>query len=36
MTCMYKKYEGKVKMVQKQWVQLKMKFLLSYSMKIFI
>ena len=34
MTCMYKEYGGKIKMVQKQWLQLKMKILLGYNMKI--
>ena len=33
MTCVYKEYEGKIKMVQEQWVQLKMKVLLRYNMK---
>ena len=32
MTCVYKKYE--IKMVQEQWICLKMKFLLDYNMKI--
>ena len=36
MTCMYKEYEAKIKMVQEQWLQLKMKFLLDYNMKIVI
>ena len=35
MTCVYKKYEGSIKMVQEHKLQLKkMKFLLSYNMKI--
>ena len=34
MSCVYKKYEIKTKMVQGQWLQLKLKFLLSYNMKI--
>ena len=34
MTCLYKKYEVKTKMVQEQWLQLKMNFLLDYNMKI--
>ena len=29
-------YEVKIKMVQEQWLQLKMKFLLVYNMKFFI
>ena len=32
----YKEYEVKIKMVQEQWLQLKMKFLLVYYIKIFI
>ena len=36
LACVYKEYEVKVKMVQEQWLQLKMKFLLGYSMKIVI
>ena len=32
MTYVYKKYE--IKMVQEQWICLKMKFLLDYNMKI--
>ena len=35
-SCVYKEYEVKIKMVQEQWLQLKMKFLLVYYMKIFI
>ena len=34
LTCVYKEYEIKTKMVQEQWLQLKMKFLLGYNMKI--
>ena len=34
MTCAYKEYGGKIKMVQEQWLQLKMKILLDYNMKI--
>ena len=34
MTCVYKEYEIRMKMVQKQWRQLKIKFLLGYSKKI--
>ena len=26
MTCVYKEYEDKIKMVQEQWLQLKIKF----------
>ena len=33
MSCMCKEYEGKIKMVQEQLLQLKMKFLLGYNMK---
>ena len=36
MTCVYKEYEVKIKMVQDQWLQLKMKFLLGHNMKIVI
>ena len=36
MICVYKEYEVKIKMVQKQWLQLKMKFLLVYYIKVFI
>ena len=36
MTYVYKKYEVKIKIVQEQWLQLKMKFLLGYNMKFFI
>ena len=36
MTCVYKAYEVQMKMVQEQWLQLKVKFLLSYNMKIVI
>ena len=34
MTCLYKEYEVKTTMVQEQWLQLKMNFLLDYNMKI--
>ena len=34
MTFVYKEYEVKIKIVQEQWLQLKMKFLLGYNMKI--
>ena len=33
---MYKEYESKIKMIQEQELQLKMKFLLGYNMKIVI
>ena len=36
MACMYKEYESKIKMIQEQELQLKMKFLLGYNMKIVI
>ena len=36
MTCEHKEYEGKTKMVQEQWLQLKKKFLFDYNMKIII
>ena len=36
MTIVCKEYERKIKMVQEQWLQLKMKFLLGYNMKIVI
>ena len=32
-TFVYKEYEGKIKMVQGQWLQLKMKLLLGFNMK---
>ena len=34
MTCVSKEYEIKTKMEQKQWLQLKMLFLLGYNLKI--
>ena len=34
MTCVYKEYEVKIKMVQEQWLWLEIKFLLDYNMKI--
>ena len=34
MTCVYKEYEVKMKMVQEQCLQPKMKFLLGYNIKI--
>ena len=36
MTCVYKEYEIKIKIVQEQWLQLNMKFFLDYKMKIII
>ena len=36
MTCMYKDYKFKIKMVQEQWLQLKMKSLWGSNMKIVI
>ena len=36
MTFAYKEYKVKIKMVQEQWLQLKMKFLLDFNMKIII
>ena len=36
MTCVYREYEIKTKMVQEQWLHLWMKFLLVYNMKIVI
>ena len=36
MTCVYKEYEVKIKMIQEEWLQLKMKFLLGYNMEIVI
>ena len=36
MTCVYEEYEVEIKMVQEQWLQLKMKFLLGYNIKIVI
>ena len=35
-TSVYKDYEIKTKLVQEEWLQLKMKFLLGYNMKIII
>ena len=34
MTFLYKEFEVKIKMVQEQCLQLKMKFLLGYNMNI--
>ena len=36
MTCVYKEYEIKIKLLQVQWQQLKIKFLVGYNMKIVI
>ena len=36
MTCVYKEYEVKIKMIQELWLQLKMKFLLDHNMKIVV
>ena len=36
MSCMYKECEIKIKLVQKQRLQIKMAFLLGYNLKIFI
>ena len=36
MTCVPQVYEIKTKMVQEQWLQLKMTFLLGHNLKIFI
>ena len=36
MTSVYKEYEIKTKMVQEQWLQLKMEILVGYNMKIVI
>ena len=33
---MYKDYDVKIKMVQEQWLQLKMTFLLGYNLNIVI
>ena len=32
MTCMYKEYDVKTKMVQEQWLKLKMKFLYKWRL----
>ena len=34
MTCVYKEYNVEIKMVQEQWLQPKMKFVLSYNINI--
>ena len=36
MTCVYKEYKGEIKMVEEQWVQVKVKFLLGYNMETVI
>ena len=36
MTFKHKEYEVRIKVVQEQWLHLKMKFLLGYNMKIII
>ena len=36
MSCVHKEYEVEIKMVMEQWLQLKVKFLLGYDMRIFI
>ena len=36
MTCEYKEYAVKIKMVQQQWLQLKMKFLFVDYINTFI
>ena len=36
MTCVCKKYKGKMKIVEEQWLQLKMKLFLVYNMKMVI
>ena len=33
---MYKDYDFKIKMVQKQWIQLKMTFLLAYNLNVVV
>ena len=33
MTCVYKEYEVKIKVVQEQWLQLKMKVILGCNMR---
>ena len=35
MICVTKEYEIKTKMVQEEWLQQKMTFLLGYNLKIF-
>ena len=36
MTCVYKEYEIKTEILQEEWLQPKMKFLLGYNTKIVI
>ena len=36
MTCVSKEYDIDTKMVQEQWLQLKMTFWLGYILKIFV
>ena len=36
MTFVYKEYEDKIKMVQEQWLQLEIKFLFGYYLKIVV
>ena len=36
MTCVYKEYKVKIKMVQEQWVQLKVKFVLGHNIEAVI
>ena len=36
MNCVYEEYQVKIKIVQEQWLQLKVKFLSGYNMKIVI
>ena len=36
LTCVHKEYEVKIKMVKVQWLQLKVKLLVGYNMKIVI
>ena len=36
MTCVYKEYEVKTKMVQEQWLQQTIRFLLDLNIKIVI
>ena len=33
--CMYKEYESKIRMVQEQWLKLKMKPLSDHNLKIY-
>ena len=36
MTCLYKEYEIKIKIIKERWLQLKIKFLMGYNMKVVI